>query len=130
MYHNHELSNLIDRVFGFEPYGYQRSSYIKRSSDDASYELNQTKDGAYLLFEAPGFNKNNLKVELEDGILYIRGSRKYKLNGEEMTKKIDKQFRLDSDYNVDLIEATIEDGLLQVFVPGYQKKEKKKISLI
>ena len=49
---------------------------------------------------------------------------------EEVSKKIDKQFKLGTDYNPELIEATIEDGILTVFIPGFKKQEKKKISLL
>jgi HSP20 family molecular chaperone IbpA len=101
---------------------------FKERSDDC--EINQTKDGTYLVFETPGFNKNNLKVEIEDGFLHIDGMRTYKLNGEEKVKTIKKEFRIGGDYNTSSIEATIEDGLLTVFVPNYKKQEKKRISLL
>jgi len=60
----------------------------------------------------------------------IQGKRKYKMNGEEIYKSINKQFKLGTDHNLELIEATIEDGLLTVFIPGFKKQEKKKISIL
>jgi HSP20 family molecular chaperone IbpA len=30
----------------------------------------------------------------------------------------------------DIVEATIEDGLLTVFVPNFKKQEKKRVSLL
>jgi HSP20 family molecular chaperone IbpA len=97
---------------------------------EESYEVNHTKDGAYLFFNAPGFNKSNLKVEIEDGIMYLEGKRTYKLNGEDVIKTLAKQFKIGTDYNSSSIEATIEDGLLTVFVPNYRKQEKKRISVL
>lgn len=105
------------------------TSVIKNANEEA-YEVNYTKDGAYLFFDAPGFNKNNLKVEIEDGVILIEGNRKYKLNGDETSKVISKKFRLDNSYSHENIEATIEDGLLTIFIPNYKKQEKKKISLL
>lgn len=105
------------------------TSVIKNGSEE-TYEINHTKDGAYLFFDAPGFNKSNLKVEMEDGVLHIEGKRTYKLNGEEKTKSISKEFRIGEGYKSESIEATIEDGLLTVFVPNYKKQEKKRISLL
>jgi HSP20 family molecular chaperone IbpA len=101
-----------------------------KTADDENYEINHTKDGAYLFFEAAGFNKSNLKVEMESGIIHIEGKRVYKLNGEEKTKSISKQFKIGDTYNPTSIEATIEDGLLTVFVPNYKKQEKKRINLL
>lgn len=106
------------------------STAVIKNGSEETYEVNHTKDGAYLFFDAPGFNKNNLKVEMEDGILHINGKRTYKLNGEEKIKSISKEFRIGEGYKSESIEATIEDGLLTVFVPNYKKQEKKRISLL
>ena len=103
---------------------------MKNNSEGETYEINHTKDGAYLFFEASGFNKSNLKVEIENGTLFIEGKRTYKLNGEEKTKSISKQFKIGEGSNPSSLEATIEDGLLTVFVPNYKKEEKKRISIL
>jgi HSP20 family molecular chaperone IbpA len=116
-----------------EMLNYDRPTYksTKITTQGAdSYEINYTKDGAYLFFEAPGFNKTTLKVEVENGIIHIQGSRTYKLNGEEKTKSIEEQFTIGSDLNPESIEATIEDGLLTVFIPNFKKQEKKRVSLL
>lgn len=121
------FDRLFDGFFGQPTY----SSMSFRSSDKEPYEVNYTKDGAYLFFDVPGFNKSNLKVEMESGILYIEGKRTYKLNGEDTEKVISQKFKIGQEYNPDNIEATIEDGILTVFVHNYKKSEKKKrISLL
>jgi HSP20 family molecular chaperone IbpA len=116
-----------------ESLNYDRPTYrttkITTQGGD-THEINYTKDGAYLFFDAPGFNKTNLKVEMENGVLLIEGERTYKVEGESKTKSISKQFNIGEGYNPESVEATIEDGLLTVFVPSFKKKEKKKISLL
>ena len=119
------LDNELDRMFG-EAFGLSKSSKIV----EENYEINQTKDGAYLFFEATGFNKTNLKVEMEDGMITINGKRTYEINKQEKVKTISKKFTVGTEYDAESIEATIEDGLLTVFVPNFKKKEKKKISLL
>jgi HSP20 family molecular chaperone IbpA len=70
-------------------------------------------------------------VDIEGGVLYIEGKRTYKLNGGDAEKVVSQKFKIGQEYNPDNIEATIEDGLLTVFVPNYKKTEKKKrISLL
>jgi HSP20 family molecular chaperone IbpA len=116
-----------------EMLNYDRPTYksTKITTQGAdTHEINYTKDGAYLFFDAPGFNKTTLKVEVENGIIHIQGSRTYKLNGEEKTKSIEEQFRIGDDLNPESIEATIEDGLLTVFIPNFKKQEKKRVSLL
>jgi HSP20 family molecular chaperone IbpA len=127
IYMNSNLDRLFDGFFNQPTY----SSMVSKNSDKEPYEVNYTKDGAYLFFEVPGFNKSNLKVEMEGGVLYIDGKRTYKLNGEETEKTISQKFKIGQEYNPDNIEATIEDGLLTVFVANYKKTDKKKrISLL
>lgn len=131
MYHsNTSFDKLIDGFFNSWQRPLNYSTPVS-SIEKEPYEINHTKDGAYLFFEVPGFNKTNLKVELEDGILYIDGERNYKMNGEEVKKSITQKFRIGKEYDSSKIEATIEDGLLTVFVQSYKKVEKKKrISLL
>ena len=121
-------NELFEKFFGETP-TYQ---YYKKTVKDAdeNYEIDYTKDGAYLFFEAPGFNKSNLKVEMENGTLHIEGERTYKMEGESRTKSISKKFNIGEGYDPNSVEATIEDGLLTVFVPNFKKKEKKRVSLL
>ena len=127
---NNELNRIFDDILGGNSNYHYKTSVVTKTEGDENYEMNHTSDGAYLFFEAPGFNKNNLKVEMEDGILHIEGKRTYKLNGKEKTRTISKEFKIGKEYDPTLVEATIEDGLLTVFVPNFKKQEKKRISLL
>lgn len=127
---NNELNRIFDDILGGNSNYNYKTTLITKKDEGENYEMNHTSDGAYLFFEAPGFNKNNLKVEMEDGMLHIEGKRTYKLNGKEKTRTISKEFKIGKEYDPTQIEATIEDGLLTVFVPNYKKQEKKRISLL
>ena len=129
IYTNRTFNELFDKFFNEVPtYQYYKKTTVKDA--DEKYEVEYTKDGAYLFFEAPGFNKSNLKVEMENGVLHIVGERTYKMEGETKTKSILKQFNIGEGFNPESVEATIEDGLLTVFVPNFKKKEKKRVSLL
>ena len=122
-------NDLFDKFFGEIPtYPYYKKTTTIDTDD--KYEVDYTNDGAYLFFEAPGFNKTNLKVEMEDGVLHIEGERTYKMKGESRTKSISKKFNIGEGYDPNSVEATIEDGLLTVFVPNFKKQEKKRVSLL
>jgi HSP20 family protein len=129
IYTNRTFNEFFDKFFNEAPtYQYYKKTETKNT--DEKYEIDYTKDGAYLFFEAPGFNKSNLKVEMENGVLHIEGERTYKMDGESKTKSISKQFNIGEGYNPESVEATIEDGLLTVFVPSFKKQEKKRISIL
>ena len=129
VYLNSDFGNIMENFFNSTP-SYRYSSSSPKNTNEEKYEINNTNDGAYLFLEVAGFNKSNLKVEMENGVIHIEGKRVYKLNGEEKSKSISKQFTVGEGYNPASIEATIEDGLLTVFVPNYKKQEKKRISIL
>lgn len=131
MIYGNDLNELFDTFFnGRGRNNFNYSTAVLKNGSEENYEINHTKDGAYLFFEAPGFNKSNLKVEMEDGVLHIEGKRTFKMNGEEKTKSISKEFKIGEGYKAESIEATIEDGLLTVFVPNYKKQEKRRINIL
>jgi HSP20 family molecular chaperone IbpA len=95
------------------------------------YDVHKTEDGSYHIFEVPGFNKSNLKVEVEGTRLTIDGKRVQKTSSGEKTKTFNKSYELGNKIDSSKLEATIEDGILTVFIPTPSEKEtKKKISLL
>ena len=132
MYNDPEFNDLLNVFFfGGKGRNYSKQTFVnKNSSQSEEFEINQNEDGAYCFFNAPGFNKTNLKVEMENGILYIEGKRTYKLNAQEKTKTISQQFTIGDGYNASSIEATIEDGLLTVFIPNFKKQDRKRVNIL
>jgi HSP20 family molecular chaperone IbpA len=95
------------------------------------YDTHKTEDGAYHIFEVPGFNKSNLKVEVEGTRLTIDGKRVQKTSSGEKTRTFNKSYELGNKVDSSKLEATIEDGILTIFIPTPSEKEtKKKISLL
>ena len=132
MVYSNDFNKLFDRLFNSEP-SYFTSTYrlvpINKEKDfinEEEYEINYTKDGAYLHFEVPGFNKDTLEITIEGNELVLEGSRKYKLNGAEKEKKIDKRVKLNNNYDPTSMEATVLDGILTVYIPSYNKQSEKK----
>jgi HSP20 family protein len=130
IYRTTNFNDLVNKFFNDTPtYQYYKKTALK-DTDNENYEIDYTKDGAYLFFDAPGFNKTNLNVEMENGVLHIEGERTYKMDGETKSKSILKQFNIGEGFNPESVEATIEDGLLTVFVPNFKKQEKKRVSIL
>lgn len=132
MTYGNDLNRLFDRFFNSEP-PYFTSTYRlvpinkeKDFIDDEEYEINYTKDGAYLHFEVPGFNKETLEITIEGNELVLEGVRKYKLNGTEKEKKLDKRVKLNNNYDPSSMEAAVLDGILTVYIPSYNKLSEKK----
>jgi HSP20 family protein len=118
----------FDRMF--DSFNWMLSTSLSKQDIEGTYEINETKDGSYFTFEVPGFNKSNLKVEIEDGIIILEGKRTYKVNGKEKHRSISRKIDIGKGFDPTTIEATIDDGLLTIFIPSYKKQDKKRISLL
>lgn len=79
---------------------------------------NEDGDCIYMI-EVPGFNKDNLSVELSDGILTIKGDREVKDKHYAGNSKIFKQLTVGEAEDA---TAKIEDGILTLTVK-YPKPE-------
>ena len=128
-----DFDKWLDSMF----FGYQQPIWVSTSKKVTENEpeaedpcrTSYTKDGAYCFFDVPGFNKTNLQVDVEDGYIYIQGKKKF--TGEETERNIYHKLKIGEGYNPDTIEATVEDGVLTLFIPNYKKPEpKKRISIL
>jgi HSP20 family protein len=105
--------------------------FFESNKLNLDFDVHKTEDGIYHVFEVPGFNKSNLKVEVEGTRLTIDGKRVQKTSSGEKTRAFNKSYELGNKIDSSKLEATIEDGLLTVFIPNEMKVEKKKkISLL
>jgi HSP20 family protein len=139
MIYGNDFNELFNKFFDSKPV-YYSSTYrlvpVDKETEcvkDEDYEINHVKDGAYLHFEVPGFNKENLEITVEGDELVLEGTRKYKLNNTEKEKQINKRIKLNNNYNSSTLEATISDGILTVYIPKYTKeaeKRKNKVNII
>lgn len=84
-----------------------------------SPKLEKTPDGdSKVVLDVPGFNKDNLSIDLEDGVLTIKG--------EKPERKYFKQYYV--NHRVNDITASIVDGELTLTLK-YPKSEPKQIEL-
>lgn len=126
-YYNN-LDKIFDHFFNGDGSMYKTYKLVSTNQNQSlnDYEINMVKDGAYIHFEVPGFNKSNLDVLIEGSELVIEGTRKYKMNGEEKQKQINRRVELNNLYDPTTLEATVEDGLLTVYIPSFKKETQKR----
>ena len=94
------------------------------------------KDGAYHIeADVPGFKKEEIAVECEDGYITISAEKNYEHEDSDSDKKYLKRERNYSkttrkfyvgDINSDDIKAEFKDGILNITVPKQDKLPNKK----
>jgi HSP20 family protein len=91
----------------------------------------ETKDAILIKAELPGVNEKDISVEIENGVLTMKGERKYEKETEEKGyRRIERDygtfvrsFTLPPNVNSDKISAAYANGVLELQIP---KKEEAK----
>ncbi|HSZ24229.1 MAG TPA: Hsp20/alpha crystallin family protein [Cytophagaceae bacterium] len=115
--------------------GFLKDSFLEGRSNKflPSADIAEDEKGYYLSLAIPGINKEEVSIELNEGILSISGEKK--LEKEENGKKyhtiesyygtFKRSFKLPENVKSDTIEAEYKDGMLNVTVPKDEKKALK-----
>ncbi|OYZ65598.1 MAG: hypothetical protein B7Y17_03140 [Sulfuricurvum sp. 24-42-5] len=91
----------------------------------------------YIHADLPGVSKEDIYIDLKDNVLTLSGERKHKeeVNEKDYYKlesfygKFQRSFTVPDDADMEHIEATTENGVLNVMIPKAAPKESKKIEI-
>lgn len=128
---NPQFVNLFDEFFHQFPANWGRDTH--GSLNAPAVNIHETDDAYHLELNAPGRNKEDFKVHVENGLLTISYEQKenaeqkgYKtIRKEFVYRSFKRSFSLDEKINADSIQAKYENGVLKLYLP---KKEEVKVS--
>jgi HSP20 family protein len=94
----------------------------------------ESENGYHVDVDLPGVKKEDIKVDLNKGILTISGERKTKeeINQEDYYKietyfgKFSRSFTLPDSADIENIEAKSDNGVLEIFIPKLNDDVSKK----
>ena len=100
-------------------------------------DIEETDDAYHIKAELPGVKKEDVKVTVEDGVLTIKGEKKF-----EKKKKSKKQLRIECEYgsfirsftlpnNVKTndIKAEYKNGILNLTIPKTEEAKPKELEI-
>jgi HSP20 family molecular chaperone IbpA len=98
---------------------------------DANYQL-QTKtinnENEFLIgISVPGLKKDDVKVSLDNKILYVEYSPPETKKEFNFTSAFKKSFYIPDDVDETSISGTIEDGILKISLPKTKKKPSQRL---
>ncbi len=96
-----------------------------------------TKDAVVLKAELAGMDPDDIEIEVEDNVLTIKGERKFEEKvDDERYYRVERRYgsfsrsiALPQGVKADDIQATYEDGVLEVRVPKAEEEKPKKIAV-
>ncbi|HUB67474.1 MAG TPA: Hsp20/alpha crystallin family protein [Candidatus Methylacidiphilales bacterium] len=99
-------------------------------------DLYQDKDAYVVRAELPGFRKEDLSVEVADGILTITGHQKTEAgpkekDGEGATqeRRVSRSVSLPEHVNAEKIQGAYENGVLTVTLPKLEEVKPRQIAI-
>lgn len=130
-HNNAPFNNLFDELFNSFPATWGRDAHQAHAS--VPVNIHETNEGYHLELNAPGRNKEDFKVNVENGLLTISYEKKesqeqkdYKTIRREFSfRSFKRSFSIDDKINADGIQARYENGVLKLYLP---KKEEVKVS--
>ncbi len=98
-------------------------------------DIYETNDSVVVKAELPGVEKDQISVEVKDGILSLRGERKFEKEvKEESYHRIERSygnfqrsFSLPVSVDQDKVTARFKDGVLEVKLPKKEQAKPKQI---
>lgn len=125
------FNSLFDELFNNFPATWGRDT--NQAYAVVPVNIHETNEGYHLELNAPGRNKEDFKVNVENGLLTISYEKKesqeqkdYKTIRREFSfRSFKRSFTIDEKINADGIQARYENGVLKLYLP---KKEEIKVS--
>jgi HSP20 family protein len=100
-------------------------------------DISERKDAYLVTVELPGVEADDLEITLEDGLLTIQGERHFAHDSsEQQFHRIERRYgafrraiTLPAQVMAEGIQATAEDGVLQILVPKMEEATPKRIKV-
>jgi HSP20 family protein len=100
-------------------------------------DISERKDAYLVAVELPGVEVDDLQITFEDGLLTIQGERQFAQGSSEQEfHRVERRYgsfrrsiTLPAQVQAERIEASLENGVLQILVPKAEEAKPKKISV-
>jgi HSP20 family protein len=100
-------------------------------------DISERKDAYLVTVELPGLKPEDLDITMEDGLLTIQGERQFTAeSSEQQFHRVERRYgsfrrsiTLPAHVMAEGIQASFEDGVLQILVPKAEEAKPKRIQV-
>ena len=79
--------------------------------------------------EMPGFDENELDVQISNNVLTIKAEKEQKGNGHEESRTFYRRVVLPNGINADKVQASYQNGVLELRIPRAEEAQPKRIKV-
>ena len=128
------LQDRLNRVFGGRT---ERDDEMSLAAWAPPVDIAEEKDRILITAELPGFRENEIEIQTENGMLTLRGERRFEKEAEGKNYhrversygQFVRSFSLPNNVDREKIKATFKNGLLQVELPKREDAKPKTIKI-
>ncbi len=137
--YQNQLPNLIDKFFNNELEGWNRNHYSRTDTTLPSVNIKENTDAFMVEVAAPGFDKSDFNIELNNDLLTISSEKKVenevkddeKISRQEFSyQSFTRSFTLPELVEDEKISAKYENGILSIVIPKKEEAKPKPIKQI
>ena len=99
------------------------------SGDKLAVDVHEDKDNYFASFEVPGVKKEDVKIELNNGLLTVSAEKREKDGENESSYSLTRSVSVPEGVNIETIAAKLEDGILNVTLPKAEHRKPRTIAL-
>jgi len=136
---SNQMPSLFDRFFENDMFDWSNRNYSKTNTTLPAVNIKEDKDGFEVEMSAPGFEKGDFKIELNNSLLRIYSEKKIEKetkDGQQFTRRefsyqsFSRSFTLPETVEGERIAAKYENGILSVNIPKKEEAKPKPVKQI
>ena len=131
-----ELENRMNRVFqNLAPWATESNGGTAVDTVSYPVDIRETEDAFHVDAELPGFRRDEIDINFQDGMLSITAERKEeKTEGEQRLterryRKTSRHFRIPATVDTENVDARLADGVLHLTLPKRDEVKPRKIEV-
>lgn len=127
-----QVNRLFDDLFDQDA---DTGSFARQGAATPAMDVHQSEDKLELTAELPGVKEEDIDLSVEDGVLTLRGEKKYERTDEERGYSerrygtFERRITLPSNIDEDKCSAEFKDGVLTITMPKSEKSRGRRIPL-
>ena len=136
---SNQIPSLFDRFFETDLFDWSNRNFSNTNTTLPSVNIKEDTDGFEVEMAAPGFSKNDFKIELNNDVLKISSEKKIEnetkgcqrfTKHEFSYQSFCRSFSLPNTVDNDKINAKYENGMLKILIPKREEAKPKPIRQI